>query len=141
MRGLRDLRSILPYAQRDISFDFSVCPLQRIFQVQQQRLSILLFHLYAEGLCCVSSIQVKVLAKDQVRTTVQQKSRNNTPDIIEYKHLVYQNTRPFKRDFRGYLYIQVAFHTNFTSLKFQVCIPNKFTKCAKTYRHIVSETV
>ena len=71
---------------------------------------------------------------------------SRSPGIIpqtsfEYKNLVFQNKKPFKRDFRGYLYIQVVFPTNFTSLKFQVYIPNKSTKCTKTYRHIISETV
>ncbi|KAJ0577161.1 hypothetical protein HanIR_Chr05g0232871 [Helianthus annuus] len=40
-----------------------------------------------------------------------QKSRDNTPDITEYKDLVSQKEGPFKQDFGGYPYIQEMFPT------------------------------
>ena len=41
-----------------------------------------------------------------------QKSRDNTPDITEYKDLVSQNKGPFKQDFGGYPYIREMLPTN-----------------------------
>ncbi|KAJ0828279.1 hypothetical protein HanRHA438_Chr17g0835421 [Helianthus annuus] len=40
-----------------------------------------------------------------------QKSRDNTPDITEYKDLVSQKEGPFKQDFGGYPYIREMFPT------------------------------
>ena len=116
--------------QRDDGSTLRWVPFRGSFAFQQQRLSILLFHQHAAGEAYVSKLQQKVLSGDQVSTSIQQKSRDNTPDITEHKDLVSQNTGPFKQDFGGYPYIQEQLPTNQASLN-QVYISFQFTKCAK----------
>ncbi|KAJ0867790.1 hypothetical protein HanRHA438_Chr12g0567221 [Helianthus annuus] len=69
------------------------------------------FIIFCTGGGAIFQVSAKYYKGTRPLLPQNQKSRDNTPDITEYKDLVSQKEGPFKQDFKGYLYIQDLFPT------------------------------